>query len=109
MPDSICEKCGGVALFREGVSKSSGKPYKGYFCQDRENCNHVKFLRTQGQGIQSSPSPDIKEDIALLNQRLTDLGTYLENKFSELKAEIVFNQTGKENDKEKRSDSNSQS
>lgn len=27
-----CKQCGGPTNYREGVSKASGKPYKGYFC-----------------------------------------------------------------------------
>lgn len=38
-----CDKCGGGAEFREGVSKK-GKAYKGIFCLDKKNCDFAKFL-----------------------------------------------------------------
>ena len=32
----ICDNCGAEMNFREGTGKTTGKPYKGYFCS--ENC-----------------------------------------------------------------------
>jgi hypothetical protein len=37
-----CKQCGGPTNYREGVSKASGKPYKGYFCAT--NREHAPFF-----------------------------------------------------------------
>ena len=38
-----CIKCGGAVKYREGVSKKTGKSYKGVFCLN-EDCNYAQFL-----------------------------------------------------------------
>lgn len=30
-----CKECGGATTYREGVSKTTGKPWKAYFCDDK--------------------------------------------------------------------------
>lgn len=32
-----CKECGGETTYREGVSKSSGKPWKAYFCKNKDH------------------------------------------------------------------------
>lgn len=32
-----CKVCGGATTYRTGVSKASGKPWKGYFCANKDH------------------------------------------------------------------------
>ena len=40
---SKCMRCGGEAEQREGVSRKTGKPYKGVVCVS-QGCNYARFL-----------------------------------------------------------------
>ena len=44
MEDKFCPKCNSPMKYKEGVGKS-GKPYKGYFCSDRD-CKTVEWLHS---------------------------------------------------------------
>ena len=39
---AICSKCGGEAVFKSGVSRTSGKPYAGHKCTV---CDNFDFQR----------------------------------------------------------------
>jgi len=38
----VCNECGAEANYKEGISKKTGKPYKGIFCT--ANRDHIKWL-----------------------------------------------------------------
>jgi len=40
--DVYCKICGATTSYREGVAKSTGKPWKGYFCT--ESREHKPFF-----------------------------------------------------------------
>ncbi len=42
----FCSKCGGETKFVKGISKKTGKPFQGFFCQDPE-CNNVDFIKSE--------------------------------------------------------------
>lgn len=45
METKPCQKCGSDMLYKKGVSKS-GKPYEGWFCQNKANCDGVEWATT---------------------------------------------------------------
>jgi len=42
--DFTCPKCESLMDYKEGVSQKTNKPWKAYFCQNKQ-CGHVKWLK----------------------------------------------------------------
>jgi hypothetical protein len=66
-----CSKCGQIAVYKEGTNKE-GKKYAGYFCQDKDDCKNVDWIKLKmdekpiAKPIQSEP---VSNDIELLKCR----------------------------------------
>ena len=41
--DKNCIKCGQPAIYKEG--NKNGKPWAAYFCQDKDNCGNVEWVK----------------------------------------------------------------
>ena len=76
--DKQCE-CGAIMILKSGTSKSTGKPWKGYFCSDK-NCTegengkpYVEWVKDTKPSVASNDSIVILGQIRDLLKRLVEI------------------------------------
>ena len=61
-----CVKCQGPTDFRQGTSKKTGKPYKGYKCQN-ELCGHFEFINEKPETKPQQKNGKVNTDTMVMS------------------------------------------
>ena len=86
--ETVCSKCKGASVFKQGIKKETGKPWSGYFCQNA-SCKNVDWTPKHPvipkTASASVPKPVdssllLADEVASLRSELRDLSTFLKER-----------------------------
>ena len=87
MTTKLCPECNNTLKFIQGISKKTGKPYKGWVCPDSpDNCSYKgEWSKTQ-QPLKVNGDEIIMDELNRLNERLDKMAEFL----AEMKQDILI-------------------